>query len=245
MMALLSSCKEQDTILFGEETGVYLDQTSYPFSFNDHPGMEEYTIEIPVTVLGKVSDVDRTVAAELYVEEKEEGDEEEEDEDDMENTADPKLYQILGGTIPAGQTGGAIRIRLIYGEELEDGVYQFHVHIVPSDDFPDVSYRDHLILKVEVTAQQIRPANWDAYLWYYWGTYSTKWWKFIQEATGRTSIPYWPSGPDPETWWMSDGEFNALNTLVVRAFKAYNESHDEPLTHDDETEVKLGMFNNM
>ncbi|MFR5657061.1 MAG: hypothetical protein ACLUDU_03265 [Butyricimonas faecihominis] len=68
---------------------------------------------------------------------------------------------------------------------------------------------------------------------FFWGDYSTRWWKFIKEATGRTSIPYWSGNTDTETWWVSDSEFEALQVVVKRALKKYNETHETSLTHDD------------
>lgn len=89
------------------------------------------------------------------------------------------------------------------------------------------------IVEVLFTAKEIQPANWNGYLRYFWGDYSTRWWQFIKEATERTSIPYWPGNADKETWWMSDSEFEALQVVVKRALKKYNETHETPLTHND------------
>ena len=215
------SCDQEKTMLFDTDGSVYFTTSDYSYSFLDYPGKETDTIKCPIQIFGKPSDTERYVEAELVT-----------DDTSKVNTAPEGLYRILGGVVPADAQLGYVSVELKHADELKDTVYVFHIRIVPNDDFKDVSYNNRIVA-IQFTAKEIQPANWNSYLRWFWGDYSTRWWQFIKEATERTSIPYWPGNADTETWWMSDGEFEALQVLVKRALKKYNETHDIPLTHDD------------
>ena len=217
------SCDQEETMLFDTDGSVYFTTSDYSYSFLDYPGKEVDTIKCPIQIFGKASDVDRVVKAELVA-----------DDTSKVNTAPEELYRVLDGIVPANEQLGYVAVELKNTDDLKDTVYVFHIRVVPSDEFEDVTYNNRIV-KRQFTAREIQPANWNAYLRYFWGDYSTRWWQFIKEATERTSIPYWPGNADKETWWMSDGEFEALQVVVKRELKRYNETHDTPLTHDDGT----------
>ena len=221
--SLAFSCKKQDAMIFGEHSGVYPDIVSYTYSFLNYPGKTEDVIICPVKLFGKTVGHDRKFRAALVP-----------DTPKYTNTADPSWYELLEGDMPADSVNGSLYIRLKYDPKLEDSIYVFYVKFVPNDDFPTIEYFNDKFITVELTAKEVQPANWDPALKGYWGTYSTRWWKFIKDATGRTEVPWWIRNADRETWWMTDDEFMSLNTLVKRALRNYNELHpDEPLTHDD------------
>ena len=210
------SCDQEETMIFETDGSVYFTTSDYSYSFLDYPGKQIDTIKLPVQIFGKTADVDRLVKIELVT-----------DDTSKVNTAPEELYSLIGGVVPANEQLGSVSLELKYADALQDTVYVFYVRIVPNDDFEDVSYNSRIV------AKEIQPANWNGYLRYFWGDYSTCWWKFIKEATDRTSIPYWPGNADQDTWWMSDSEFEALQVVVKRELKKYNETHETPLTHDD------------
>ena len=211
------SCDQEETMIFETDGSVYFTTSDYSYSFLDYPGKQIDTIKLPVQIFGKTADVDRLVKIELVT-----------DDTSKVNTAPEELYSLIGGVVPANEQLGSVSLELKYADALQDTVYVFYVRIVPNDDFEDVSYNSRIV-EVLFTAKEIQPAN----LRYFWGDYSTCWWKFIKEATDRTSIPYWPGNADQDTWWMSDSEFEALQVVVKRELKKYNETHETPLTHDD------------
>ncbi len=215
------SCNQEETMLFDSDGSVYFTTSDYTYSFSDHLGKQTDTIKLPIQIFGKTVDVDRLVKIDLVT-----------DDTSKVNTAPEELYRVLDGVIPANDLLGTVALELKNADALIDTVFVFYVRIVPSADFPDVSYNNRAV-EVQFTAKEIQPANWNGYLRYFWGDYSTRWWQFIKDATGRTSIPYWSGNADTETWWMSDNEFEALQAVVKRELKKYNESHDTPLTHDD------------
>ena len=215
------SCDQEETMIFETDGSVYFTTSDYSYFFLDYPGKQIDTIKLPVQIFGKTADVDRLVKIELVT-----------DDTSKVNTAPEELYSLIGGVVPANEQLGSVSLELKYADALQDTVYVFYVRIVPDDDFEDVSYNSRIV-EVLFTAKEIQPANWNGYLRYFWGDYSTCWWKFIKEATDRTSIPYWPGNADQDTWWMSDSEFEALQVVVKRELKKYNETHETPLTHDD------------
>lgn len=225
-----TSCRKTEPQLFADRTGVYFQLATYEFSFSEYPGETEFRISIPIKVMGRLSGEERHVKAELYTYEKVE---DEETNQKRANTADPSTYEILEGVIPGDSVGGAFYVNLKYSPELEEDTRQFHINIVPNDDFPEALYNS-TPLKIVFSAKEMRPANW-IYLQSFFGTYSTSWWKFIKETTGRTSFPYWGyNNPDPELWWMEYDEVAQWATIVKRALRDYNQRHpDAPLTHDD------------
>ena len=85
-----------------------------------------------------------------------------------------------------------------------------------------------------------RPANWSQ-LNNYFGEYSDSWYRFILDATGLPSLPYWsprgsadPNNPDPERWTMTGTEVKAYAALVKEKLTEYNNEHPgNPLKHED------------
>ncbi len=225
-------CNKNEQMIFGDDTGVYFDMGTYSHSFADYPGQTERRIVIPLKAMGRLSDVDRTVTAELRAYDG--------DDPTLMNTANPDYYDILTGVIPAGSEVGTLDIDLRYGAQLDTMIQQFFVRITPNEDFPDVQFRAGT-LKVEFSAQEMMPINWQrGYLYIFLGTYSTSYWKFIKQVTGMSIIPFWytdSTNPDPETFYWSGADqarVSAIATLLTRALKEYNLAHPgAPLTHDD------------
>ena len=221
-LALLVSCQESETTIFDQPAGVHFTLDAYSYSFKEKIGVETDTIKLPMEIYGKLSETEREVKVTLV-----------ENDTARENTLLPERYKILKSTIPANNSVGTVSLELNYGPELDDSVYVFHLQIEANDEFQEITYQKRIV-KVEVTAKEIQPANWAASLYYYFGDYSTRWWGFIKETTQRTSLPYrGSSNPDPELWNMPIQEFLANVAVVKTALRKYNEGPDGPLTHDD------------
>ena len=75
----------------------------------------------------------------------------------------------------------------------------------------------------------------------YFEEYSDSWYRFILDATGLPSLPYWsprgsadPNNPDPERWTMTGTEVKAYAALVKEKLTEYNNEHPgNPLKHED------------
>lgn len=221
-VVLFVGCQEKETEIFDQPGGVHFTINEYSYSFKEKIGVERDTIKIPLEIYGKFSDKDRNVAVALV-----------ENDTAHVNTIEPGRYRILESVVPANSEDGTVTVELNYGEEMNDSVYVFHLKINVNDDFQEVSFKSN-ILKIQVTAKEIQPANWSGSLYSYLGDYSTRWWGFIKEATQRTSLPYWGyHNPDPTIWTMSDAEFFANLAVIKTALRKYNEGPDGPLVHDD------------
>ena len=213
------ACDQEETPLFAEEPGVYFAQSTYSYSFKDQIGVEKDTILCTVKIFGDSTDYDRTVKVQVV-----EGD------TAHVTTANPERYRILSGVVPAGKFMGSVALEVNDGEELADSVYTVFLEIVPNPDFPRLVEFQGSMLKLQITAKQIPPANW-SWLSMYFGEYEDEWWEYICTQTQKTSLPYWPNQTDTETWWMTDQEFLANVAVVKAALRRDNQEHpDKPLT---------------
>ncbi|OKZ39650.1 MAG: hypothetical protein BHV82_14405 [Odoribacter sp. 43_10] len=96
------------------------------------------------------------------------------------------------------------------------------------------------VFSLYITNKIGRPANWSQ-LNNYFGEYSDSWYRFILDATGLPSLPYWsprgsadPNNPDPERWTMTGTEVKAYAALVKEKLTEYNNEHPgNPLKHED------------
>ena len=93
--------------------------------------------------------------------------------------------------------------------------------------------------RLNFTAKIMKPFNWSQ-LQYFFGTYSTRWWRFIMEKCERTSLPFWDDlwspipNPDPNKYNMSYYEMSNLQEMIRQELRNYNRnSLTGPLTHDD------------
>lgn len=99
------------------------------------------------------------------------------------------MYELLEGTISAGSESGFVPVVVNSVQELEHKVVRLRVQIVENEDFKELDLV-YPACNFTFTAQIIKPYNWSQ-LEYFFGPYSTGWWKFIMEKLGRTSLPYW------------------------------------------------------
>lgn len=95
------------------------DRCSYfSYSFLENLTAESVEYEIPLFLIGKPSEVERTVNYTI----------------DTEKTTAPEgSYEILSATIPAGATTGAVKFRLYNAEELGSTTYTVRLHLEASD----------------------------------------------------------------------------------------------------------------
>lgn len=220
-LALLGGCEKEGLLEYTENPGVYFDGTERSYSFFDHPGKTLDTLNLPVLITGNSRDYDRTIRVEVV--------------DDTNTTAGQDMYELLNGYVKSGEFQGIVPVVFKYNDLLEHEIRKLKIRIAESEDFkePDLGQKQCLI---HLTAKIIKPDNWNSWLLYYFGeAYSTGWWKFIMKVTERNSLPYYPTHPDKETWWMSADELLANYWKVKNALKEYNAdpANNPPLLHDD------------
>lgn len=215
----LAGCEHSDIMMYEELPGVYFNGASWTYSFLDKPGTVTDTIKLPILITGSAVDYDRKVTAEAVA--------------DSNTTIREDLYELLEGTVRKGEFEGILPVVVKYIPEYDTSVVTLKLKLIASADF-NVTTLGVSTNQVKVTGKVIQPANW-SWLKYYFGTpYSTAWWKFIIEVTGRSSLPYYPSHPDKETWNMTVNELKAYQEQVRMALAKYNADPSHPkLTHDD------------
>ena len=216
----LAACQHEDIMLYQQNPGVYFETATYSYSFLENPDSTSKILRLSVDITGSQVDYDRTFTVTRPAV-------------DTITTAEDDQYQIGTGIVKANEYNGHVDIEIFKDDRLKDSIYNVALEIQPSADFPEVRLNKKIMV-VSFTNEVIRPANWRWLRWYFGEPFSTRWWTFICEVTGRTSLPYYPTHEDQDTWWMSEAEIAAYQTMVRTALDEYNAEHpNDPLTHDD------------
>ena len=222
MLCILSlwGCQKEDTMLYEQNPGVYFTSDKFNYSFLENPGQDTKTIKLAVDITGSQVDYKRMFLVTTPVK-------------DTITTAEEDQYIIGKGVVEANEYNGYVEVELFSDQRLDDSIYVLQLEIQPTKDFPEVRLnKKNLVLSF--TNKAIKPMNWSALALYFGNAFSSRWWNFICEATGRTSFPYNPADPDKETWYMTPGEIGSCYIMVRDALNKYNQDHPyEPLRHDD------------
>lgn len=214
---LFGSCTKDDIMLFNDDSRVCFDGDKWNFSFIDSENKNETIINVPIAISGLAAEIDRKVKVVAVL--------------DSNTTAEATSYEIFEGLVKANEYKGLIPIRLNNFSKLDTSFVNLRIKIVENDFF---KLGDNKKLKYDLTwtNQLIKPANWYWLNWYF-GTYSSRYYKFIIEVTGRTQFPYFPKHPDKEKWNWTPSQVQAYAAKIKDALNKYNLTHAEPLKHDD------------
>lgn len=224
---LFTACKKQELKLYEDiDPALRLGLFTYSYSFIEDLDSTTKLIKIPVVLSGMMRDYDRIVKMEIV--------------EDTSNTAEPNWIEIKEGKLPKNSLQGEIPIVLKRNAYLEKNMAKIKVRLLPGDG---LSVRGWSQVDISWTSQIIKPSNWDSWLRYYFGTpFSTAYYKFIVEVTGRTSFPYHGTlnKTDPVTWWMGSGQVQAYGLQIKDALRKYNRelktatgNMDTVFVHDD------------
>ena len=218
--AVFIACQHEDIMLYQQNAGVYFEADAYSYSFLEHPDSTSKILRLSVDITGSQVDYDRTfTVARPAI--------------DTITTAEDDQYQINTGVVKANEYAGHVDIQIFKDERLNDSIYELALEILPNEEFPEVRLNAKTMV-VSFTNKVIKPANWDRWLRWYFGDFSTNWWRFICDVTGRTSLPYYPNHDDQETWWMGDAELTAYQAMLRIALGEYNAEHpNDHLVHED------------
>lgn len=214
----LAGCQQSDIMLYEQHAGVYFESVEYSYTFLEHPDSTSKVLRLSVDITGSQVDYDREfIVARPAV--------------DTLTTAEEDQYRVGKGIVKANEYLGYVDVEVYQDDRLKDSIYKLALEILPGKDFPEIRLNKKIMV-VSFTKKAIRPANWNKWLKWYFGDFSADWWTFICDATGRTSLPYYPRHADQETWWMSVGEIEANQAKVRIALEKYNASPKGPLMHD-------------
>ncbi|SKB39977.1 protein of unknown function [Sphingobacterium nematocida] len=217
ILALLGACKKEELKIYIDESPSLYGLSGYSYSFIEDMEAQSKTIFLTARLSGEPKDYDREFKVEAIF--------------DSTTTAKPEWFEIQEGTLPKNSTEAQIPIVLKRNTTVDTSLVDLNVHIVPSEDLGTML---NTRSKITWTAKIIQPVNWRWMRFYLGADFSTGWYKFLIEVTGRTSFPFDPTQADKETWWMSTGEVQALGLKAKEALIKYNMEHPgEPFTHND------------
>lgn len=220
VFSALMGCESSDIMLYEQNAAVYFEANSYNYTFLENPQATSKVVKLMVDISGTQVDYDREFVVTRPVV-------------DTITTAEENQYVIGKGMVKANEYSGYVEVEVFRDDRLNDSIYRVALEIQPTKDFQEVRLNKKMLI-LSFTNKVIQPANWRWLRWYFGTPFSTRWWTFICEATGRTSLPYFPTEADKETWWMSVGEVQAYQTITRLALDEYNAKHPkDPLTHDD------------
>ncbi|SMD07412.1 DUF4843 domain-containing protein [Pedobacter nyackensis] len=220
VLLLLAACQKEELEIYKDESPSLYGLSGYSYSFIEDLTAQSKTIYLTVRLSGELKGYDRSFKVEPVF--------------DNTTTAKPEWFEIKEGVLPKNSTEGRVAIVLKRNMTVDTSLVDLNLQLLPSKELGTMLGTRS---KVTWTAKIIQPVNWNQWLRYYLGVpFSTGWYKFVMQVTGRTSFPYNPSlsGADPVTWWMGAGEIQALGLKVKEALIKYNLEHpNDPFVHDD------------
>ena len=214
------------------------------YSFIENPTAEWEEYQLPVNVIGMVSDAERKIDVTVV----EEG-----------TTAPDGTYEILGGSIAAGEREGFIRIKIANVEELKSTSYQVKVKLQETADFKlgpkqfltavlawnsilptpthkelKMTYNMLVNSKVGYSSTSINYYSTSAHLaivdaldWDDWGDA-----KAHPGQSNNASIDNFYNYLPRYRWIYSGEVYKAYAKKLDEYLKAYEAEHGEPLLHD-------------
>lgn len=220
--------------------GVY--EGSYSFIKNPMAEWEEF--QLPVNVIGMLSDKDRKISVEVL----EEG-----------TTAPEGSYEILESVVPAGEREAFIRIKIANTAELQTTSYQLKVKLLETSDFKlgpkefltavlrwnnnlpaptnsnlKRSYNMLVYSSLAFTSTSLNNYSTSAHMaivdalgWDDWGNSEVH----GSQANGASYDNYYDYLPR-YTWIYTGDLYKAYAKKLDDYLKAYEAEHGEPLLHD-------------
>lgn len=206
----VSSCEEEDIKGFEADAAVNFSQKTQTFSFLGTDG-DSKIIEIPVQIIGNATDYDRTFNVEVIADS---------------SNAEPGSYEILGGTVKAGEFEGNLLVEVYNSPELADTEASIFMALDDSDDFK-AGNKESLYYELTWTDKVVVP-SWSYYRYFFTSVASTQAYRAIVESTGLLTF----SLADYRNYGPIGAE--ALGVKFGDYVKQYNlDNPDNPMLHDD------------
>ncbi|MFT4223207.1 DUF4843 domain-containing protein [Dysgonomonas sp.] len=209
----------------------------------DNPVKSDSTISISVSLMGRVSDKDRPVNAELIKTES--------------SAVQGQDIEFLPSFIPAGQETGKLRVRINNTKKLESTVLMARIRLIPNEyfhvDFTEVGFlqkeKSALEYNIYFDAIAEAPNLWrgetGVMLNQYFGSYSNAKFQLICDVLGITRDFFMY---DPET----ESAMDVLNARIPselsygmiaqinRYLDQYEKEHGKKPTDENGVEIKMG-----
>ncbi|WEK20218.1 MAG: DUF4843 domain-containing protein [Candidatus Pedobacter colombiensis] len=219
LLLLLGACKKEQLKIYEDKSPSLYGLSGYSYSFIEDLTAQTKTIYLTVRLSGELKNYDRNFKIETVF--------------DSTTTAKPEWFEIKEGVLPKNSTEGRVAIVLKRNKTVDTSLVNLTVRLLPSNELGTML---GTMSKVTWTAKIIQPVNWSWMRYYLGADFSTGWYQFVMQVTGRTSFPYYPTlaSSDPVTWWMSAGEIQAWGLKVKEALIEYNLQHpNDPFIHND------------
>ena len=216
--ATFFSCKKEELQPFKANPAINFakveNTNSLTYSFMTNP-TNDYIQEIPVTIIGDSSNVDRTFNVEVV--------------SDSNTTATSGQYEILGGIIEAGEFTGKLKIRLIKSPELDTKTVSLKVKLVNTTDFK-VGNKESSDFIVKWTNQIVIP-SWTYFRLFFVSVPSNSAYRLIIQVTGLTTLTAAQYSRE-----IGAAGVEALATKFGDYVKQWNKDHpNDKLKHDSGT----------
>lgn len=118
---IFSNCSKDELDTYKtEDSSIAFEHTLSDFSFMNSEDKESMVVSIPIRYIGTIEDYDRSFTAEVIT--------------DSLNNAPQGSYEILGGTIKAGEYKTTLQIKLLNDEVLLDSTYVLNLKVLPNEE---------------------------------------------------------------------------------------------------------------
>ena len=217
-VVIFNSCEKDEIMSFEGEPAVNFSSVDIydpvyeeEYSFLTNPE-DEHIHEIQVQIMGDAVDHDRTFEVEVI--------------NDSLTTANEDQYEILEGTIPAGEFTGTLYIKLFNSPELADKSVSLHLKIIDSQDFQSGNVESDEFV-ISWTNQVVVP-DWRWYRYFFTRVPSTAAYRAIVESTGLVDFTI------SDYLSLGTAGATAMGTKFGDYVMEYNLQHpNDPLRHDD------------
>lgn len=213
VLFVLSACEEEEIMTFDtSKAAINFDGSSFDYTFLGNPE-SEYIQEIDVKIVGDTASYDRTFNVEII---------------DSTTTANTGQYEILEGTVKAGEFDGTLSVKLYNSEELKDTALTIGMRLVDSEDF-NVGTIEYNQFKLSFTDKIVVPP-WSYIRYFFCSTSSTECYRIFVQVTGLTKF----TSTEYRAYGAAGAQ--ALATQFGDYIKQWNQDHpDNHLKHDDGT----------
>ena len=227
-LIILTGCQLEHPLAYENDPAIYFvrnsnqrDSLSHSFFMNDNL---TDTVYIKVITMGEVSTTDRSFSVRQV-------------NSSADNAAQPGIHYkpfndpfvAENMVVKAGKAEADLPIIFIHDESLDLNTVELILEVESNENFrPGIDIWRQI--KVTTTALTAKPALWNTHYFRFFGlSWGPVKFRFIIDNTGYMD---WGAVPD-----MSFGMF--MGAQVLNALQKYNNSHDEPLSEADGTEVSF------
>ncbi|MBO9635569.1 MAG: DUF4843 domain-containing protein, partial [Chitinophagaceae bacterium] len=169
-----TSCTKKDITPFIALPAInFIDtnQVAYEYSFLGNPN-PDFVYQLPVRIVGNVSDKDRTFNAVAVK--------------DSATNAPDELYEIIGGYVKAGQFRGFLQVKLKNAPQLASSKVSLRLKLTSSNDFIAGTNENNTFI-IRWTGQVVLP-SWSIFKLYFTTAASTNAYNLIVYTTGLKTL---------------------------------------------------------